>query len=165
MKLFFKILIPLLIVGVSACKDEYVNPFDQEEEEMEEEEVTEDLDPNSIAGIHANIFSKTCANSGCHDGTFEPDFRTIESSYNTLVNHPIIKNDPQNSYSLRVDPGNPDNSVLMARLNFDIDGNSGVMPLIIDPDSDWPEKKDEYIENIRTWIQNGAKDIFGNDPP
>jgi hypothetical protein len=28
---------------------------------------------------------RTCANSGCHDGTFEPDFRTLEGSYNTLL--------------------------------------------------------------------------------
>ncbi|MBK7268515.1 MAG: hypothetical protein IPI07_03030, partial [Flavobacteriales bacterium] len=31
--------------------------------------------------------------SGCHDGTFEPEFRTIASAYNSLVYHPVIAND------------------------------------------------------------------------
>ena len=84
-------MIPVIALFFTSCKDEFVNPFDSEDGEIIEVADTLSVDPNTIAGIHANIFSKTCANSGCHDGTFEPDFRTIESSYNTLVNHPIIK--------------------------------------------------------------------------
>ena len=86
-------------------------------------------DPTAFAALHNNIFIPTCANSGCHDGTFEPDFRTIESSYNTLVYHPVIKNNTTNPYQFRVDPGNSDKSVLYKRLIEDIDGISGIMPL------------------------------------
>lgn len=118
----------------------------------------------SFAGLHQQIFAPTCANSGCHDGTFEPNFTTISSSYNTLVYQPIIKNDPSGSFTVRVQPGDPTASVLMTRLRTDIDGQSGIMPLAIDPDSDWLVRKEEYISAIESWIQNGAKDMFGNSP-
>jgi len=156
----------VLLFAWNACeKEEYVNPYaNLKDNDTTGNNNTEPLDPNSIAGIHENIFKKTCANSGCHDGTFEPDFRTVESSYNTLVNHPIIKNNPQGIYSLRVIPGNVQLSVLYKRLLEDIDGQSGIMPLALEPDSDWEEKKADYIGNIYNWIQNGAKDIFGNSP-
>lgn len=122
------------------------------------------LSLESFAGLHQQIFSATCANSGCHDGTFEPNFTTISSSYNTLVYQPIIKNDPSGSFTVRVQPGDPAASVLMTRLRTDIDGQSGIMPLAIDPDSDWLARKEEYISAVEAWIQNGAKDMFGNSP-
>lgn len=153
--------ISLLLLNCEA--EEYQNPYDdieQEEEMMSEENIN--LEPTSIAGLHANIFSKTCANSGCHDGNFEPDFRTIESTYNTLINAPIIKNDPQNSFQYRVVKGDVDASQLIARVTYDIDGNSGIMPLALEPDNDWEMNKETYIQNISDWIAGGAKDVFGN---
>lgn len=122
------------------------------------------LSLESFAGLHQHIFSATCANSGCHDGTFEPDFRTISGSYNTLVYQPVIKNDPSGSFTYRVLPGNVLESVLMNRLLTDIDGQSGIMPLAVDPESNWLEQKDQYIDAIESWIQNGAPDMFGNLP-
>ncbi len=146
-----------------ACEDDPPqNPFDREV--MMEDTTTVDTvqyASNSLIGIQNNIFTPTCANSGCHDGTFEPDFRTIESSYNTLVYHPIIKNDPAGSFEHRVVPFNPDRSVLMTRLLIDIDGQSGIMPLT-SMDSDWNENKEAYINDIREWIANGAPDALGN---
>ena len=124
----------------------------------------EDPDPNSFVGLHHNIFAPTCANSGCHDGNFEPDFRTIESAYNTLIRQPVIKNNPQGDYQYRVVPGNADQSVLYRRLIEDIDGQSGIMPLSVDSESDYNEKRDQYIANVRQWIEDGAKDVFGNAP-
>jgi hypothetical protein len=47
----------------------------------------------------------------------------------------------------------------MARLNNLL---TPQMPIQVEPDSDWPAKKDQYINNIRTWIMNGAPDIMGN---
>ncbi len=120
------------------------------------------VNPNSIIGIHHNIFKPTCANSGCHDGTFEPDFRTVESAYNTLLMQPIIKNNPEGNYAYRVVPGDAANSVLYRRLIEDIDGQSGIMPISIDPDSDYPAKREQYIQNVKTWINEGAKDVLGN---
>jgi hypothetical protein len=122
------------------------------------------IDPTSIAGLHKNIFKPTCANSGCHDGSFEPDFRTIESSYYSMVNVPIVKNKVDGSFEFRVVPGNSAMSMLRLRMEEDLNGNSGIMPLVTEPNSDYPGKKEEYIDNIKTWIDNGAKDQFGNTP-
>ncbi len=154
----------LLLLHTACDTKSSDNPFDEIEKEKPSDQPDVNLDAQSIAGLHANIFKPTCANSGCHDGTFEPDFRTIESSYNSLVYHPIIKNDPQGNYTYRVLPNDPDASVLMARLTFDIDNNSGVMPLVIEPDSDWEIQREAYLEDVRAWIQAGAKDVFGNSP-
>lgn len=141
-----------------ACQKKHVNPYDEQELPINGNDSTIiELPASSFNAIHANILHPTCARSGCHDGHFEPDFRTQESSYNTLVNHPIIKNDPQGTYQVRVQPGSPNQSLLLARLTVDIDGNSGIMPLSVDSDSDWETNKADYIKNITDWIQNGAK--------
>lgn len=154
----------LLIFLIIACNKDAPNPYKDVQQIPIDSLNIYKPDPKSFEGLHANIFRPTCANSGCHDGTFEPDFRTISSSYNTLVYQKIIKNDPQNSYTYRVKPGSSAESVLYNRLTQDIDGQSGIMPLVIEPSSDWPMKKDENIANIKAWIDNGAKDIFGNVP-
>ncbi len=157
----------LCLLILSACTgtdDPPPNPFDPFKNDKTATVDTVEVDPNSIVGLHYNIFAPTCANSGCHDGTFEPDFRSIESAYNTLVNHPIIKNNPAGDYSVRVKPGDAGKSVIWLRLNEDIDGQSGIMPLVVDPDSDWEEKKGDYLKNIKNWIDGGAKDMFGNAP-
>ncbi len=153
---WFVVHLILLMFLTIACKKEAANPFDQLPDDEEPNEPGPSLDSTSLAGLHANIFRPTCANSGCHDGTFEPDFRSVSSTYNTLVNHPIIKNDPEGSYQFRVVPGDVEASLLVARLTYDIDDNSGVMPLVIEPDSDWPDKKEDYIRHIKTWIEEGA---------
>lgn len=142
-----------------ACNDpEPVNPFDGQV--VHQDTVRLELinpEPASIAGIYKNILKPTCANVGCHDGTFEPDYRTLESAYNTLVYQVPIKND--GLYTFRVEPYKPDQSVLLARLNNLL---TPAMPIQIEPDSDWPTRKNEYIANIRQWITNGAPDIMGN---
>ncbi|MCB0705934.1 MAG: hypothetical protein KDC34_11515 [Saprospiraceae bacterium] len=154
----------LLISGIigSCKKEEHVNPYDLIDNTQPDSTATVLLDPTSLEGLHQQIFARTCANSGCHDGTFEPDFRTIESTYNTLVNHPVIKNDPQGSFTYRVVPGDVSSSQIIARLTYDIDGNSGVMPLALEPDSDWPEMKETYIDHVKTWIMAGALNASDN---
>ena len=122
------------------------------------------LDPFTIQGIHAYILSTKCANPTCHDGTFEPDFRTIESSYQSLVYHPVIKNDAQGSFTYRVVPGNLAESWLHERL---ITGDPvlGRMPLYAPPLSA------EEMNWIVGWIQRGAPNQEGtpatypNSPP
>lgn len=152
----------ILTVSFQACEKEDPpdNPFDNVD--STQDTVRFELinpNPNTIAGIFVNIFHPTCGNVGCHDGTFEPDFRTLESSYNTLVYQTPIKND--GNYTYRVHPGDPQKSVLMSRLHGTI---SPSMPIQIEPDSDWAINRDEYIDNIRTWIAAGARDIMGNSP-
>ena len=156
-----------LLFGCNSSDPDVTNPYDNQTVGQEHAKVDgskADLDRNTIEGIHANIFLPTCANSGCHDGNFEPDFRTIESSYNTLIGQPIIKQDDMNPLTARVTPGNASTSMLVRRMLVDINGNSGTMPILADPDSDWPQKKDEYIKNIETWIDNGALNQNGEVP-
>jgi len=161
---FSSILLLSILLGACGTQGPPPNPFDPFNNDTTVTEVPVEVDPNSIVGLQFNIFTPTCANSGCHDGTFEPDFRSIESSYNTMVNHPIIKNNPAGDYNTRVKPGDADRSILWVRLLEDIDGQSGIMPLALEPDSDWEQKKDEYLDNIKQWINDGAKDMFGNPP-
>ena len=155
------ILFFVFLVICSSCKEE-LNPFEFDDNTNSNNDTVYFTDPTSFSALHNNIFSTTCANSGCHDGTFEPDFRTIESSYNSLVYQPPIKNDLNNTFDYRVKPGNSLQSVLYHRLIVDIDGISGIMPL--ESEDDWDNNQDVYIQNIKDWIDQGAKDIFGNLP-
>lgn len=136
------------------------NPFDNYNPKQDTVKfVFNDPDSASIAGLYHYIFKPTCANAGCHDGTFDPDFRTLESSYNTLVFREAIKQDGK--YLVRVKPYSPDESVLLARLNNIV---SPQMPIQIEPDSDWGRNKTKYIQLIETWIRNGAPSIDGTIP-
>ena len=120
-------------------------------------------DPNTIVGIHANILKTRCAKSGCHDGNFEPDFRTVESSYATLVYHRIKKNSLDTAYSFRVVPYDTAKSALYARLtrcNYASTSGCDRMP----QDIIGVPLQQSLINNIVTWIRNGAKDMFGNVP-
>jgi hypothetical protein len=114
-------------------------------------------DPTSIIGLHRNIFFPRCAKSGCHDGTFEPDYRTVMSTYSTLVYQPVIKNhcgdDTSQYFKLRVIPYNADSSFLIERLTT---ATSDYMP------SNGNKLSGTEISYIRTWINNGARDQNGN---
>src|SRR5690349_21194145 len=122
-KLMIRYTIYLFILGFvvfQACSKEAPdNPYNNVKPPPDDTTAVYMPDPKSFEGLHAYIFKPTCANSGCHDGTFEPDFRNIFSAYNTLVYHPIVKNDPGNNYQYRVLPGNPDKSIIFCRLTKD----------------------------------------------
>ena len=95
-------IIILCIIFGSSCKKESINPYDDPNLYPPLEDTTNYFsNPTNFSSIYNNIFLPYCANSGCHDGSFEPDFRTIESSYNTLVYHPVIKNDDNKDYQIR----------------------------------------------------------------
>ncbi len=136
------------------------NPFDTIDYTLE---VTnpDPVDSASFLGIHQYILAQTCNQPGCHDGSFEPDFRTVQSSYNTLVYHPVFKNydpqvDGQPRLPARVVPGDPDRSMLYHRVAYDNPPGFEQMPAtgIAIPDS--------QIGLIRQWIEGGATDAFGN---
>ena len=118
----------------------------------------------SFVWLHERVFQPTCANSGCHDGTFEPNFTTVGAAYNTLVNHPVIANDAAAGFSYRVAPGDPDASWLMQRLTAEVPNTSGMMPLSLEPGSDWPANRPDYLAAITAWIEAGAPDLNGNLP-
>ena len=154
----------LLVVGCRRVKVD--NPYEEIDYTVANDNPSpQDIPTDNFAYLHAKIFSPTCANAGCHDGTFEPEFRSVASSYNTLVNHPVIANDAQNSYEFRVVPGSVENSFLHLRLTESIPNTTGMMPPEVDPDSDWPQNREDYIALIENWIASGAPDMFGNQAP
>lgn len=163
-KLFF--VLSLVFLLLSCEKSNSGNPYDSWKNTPKDPVVADKpIDPKTIEGLHKNIFKPTCSNSGCHDGNFEPDFRTVESAYNSIVNRLSTNTDPNNpQYSKRVVPGNADISMILHRIKEFIPGTQGKMPLSVDPGSDWNTKKDEYIQDITDWINNGAKDEFGTSP-
>lgn len=163
-----------ILFGVVACQKETIrtenepdfdNPFDGINDGNFPDPVN--IDPESFLGIYNNILSVKCgSNDGaCHDGSFEPDFRTLFSAYNTLVYHTPIKNiiesisdgDTTWVYDHRVSPGDPEGSWMYYRITTS-DEDLGRMPLYDQP---LPE---EQIENVRQWILAGAPDPFGNLP-
>lgn len=127
------------------------NPFDGEIDPSVDHQM------EGFAAIHANILEPKCANPACHDGTFEPDFRTVEGSYNTLVYHDVSKNDDNSSFRYRVLPGEPSSSWLIHRIKYAND-TLGRMPLYAEPLSQ------KEIKSISDWISDGAKDVRDNDP-
>ena len=148
----------LLSTALCSCKilieDETPNPFHELEVPVSEGALP---DSGSFIGIHKFIFEPNCAISGCHDGSFEPDLRSPQSAYSTLVYHPPIKNDQLGSFPFRVMPGEPDRSWLIERLLTD-DEFLGRMPL-------FQEKLDEKsIQYIKGWIDAGAPDLNNEIP-
>ncbi len=129
------------------------NPFGNQE--VKDSNSTK-LDIKTFEGLHQQIFAIKCANPTCHDGSFEPDFRTVQSAYSSLVYQPVTKNDSLNFYKYRVYPKKLNESWLMRRVLAD--EVLGRMPLYAQPLSD------EEINAIQTWIMDGAPDAFGNKP-
>lgn len=158
----------MLVLLVFACKNEKPeNPYDELERNATTGPNTlQNIPDTNFAWLHERIFRPTCANSGCHDGTFEPEFRTIAGAYNSLVNHPVIANNPSNSFTYRVVPGNAQMSWLHERMTTDVENTSGMMPLYpADTTPDWIANKSFYIQKITDWINAGAKDMYGNAAP
>lgn len=115
----------------------------------------------SFYSVYKRIFAVSCSRPACHDGTFEPDFRTPQSAYFTTVYHPIIKNDTLGSFSYRIEPFNISKSLLYKRVTTCCFVNENDrMPLTLGRDTLSQEK----IALIAAWIQSGAKDICGNTP-
>ncbi len=146
----------LTIFSLSCSKEEDApeNPYDSIDRSTNTTTPAEP-DPNSIAGLHKNIFFPRCANPGCHDGTFEPDFRTVESSFATLVYQPVNMDSIEGSthrYTLRAIPNDVPNSWLMERLTSSSDD---YMP------SNGQRLPSSQLDNIRNWINAGCPDNNG----
>jgi hypothetical protein len=160
--LFFSAAFLCAFVITSCKKDTYVNPYDAESLKPPVGGTQSGPVLDGFAWLHEKIFFPTCANSGCHDGNFEPDFRTIYSAYQSLVYQPVISNDSAGSFTYRVLPGNAAKSLIHERLTVFIPNSSGMMPLVTN--KDWDANKTLYIQKIKDWINAGAKDMFGNPP-
>jgi hypothetical protein len=154
----FSVAVAMTVAFNSCTKedDTPLNPYDNVNYNPDSTALS-NPDPNSIVGLHRNIFSPRCANPGCHDGTFEPDYRTVQSTYSTLVYQPVNRNtvDSINFFSLRVIPFDVSHSLLHERL---VTPTSNFMP------ATGGRLSPEDIQHIDNWIANGAKDENGNIP-
>lgn len=149
-----------ILVLFQACEKEVVkpdNPFDAIDR-GNNGNANDTVNPASLLGIHRNIFIPKCAMPACHDGTFEPDFRSLQSSFSTLVYHPIIKNNDAGTFEFRIIPFDPAKSVLFERItNCCFVNENDRMP----QDNIGTPLPQADINNIRTWIENGAPNQNG----
>lgn len=156
----FMIMVSLLLTATFfSCKkneDEPENPYDSVDYTTNTS-VDPTPDPNSIQGLYKNIFQPRCANPGCHDGTFEPDFRTIESSFATLVYQSVNKVtlDSAKLFSQRAIPFNTADSWLIERLTT---STTEYMP------SNSVRLSQSDIDHVKNWINAGCPDQNGTLP-
>ena len=156
---FYIITVVAILALVISCykKPTVDNPFD-DVDYLNQNTISND-DKYSLSNIHHKILQPKCGTPGCHDGSFEPDFSTLMSTYSTLVYHPIVKNNAQNSFKYRVIPFNPEESVLYERItNCCFVNNNDRMP----QDNIGRSLPAEDIAVIKKWITDGAKDFMGN---
>jgi hypothetical protein len=154
------VMMTIVLIGCYKDTPEPHNPYDDIDYPTNPPPV-DTLNPTSFVALHRNIFAPRCAVPGCHDGHFEPDFRTLQSSYSTLVYHPIIKNNEDSTFQFRVVPFNKEQSILYERLtNCCFVNQDDRMP----QDNIGVPLESNYISNIADWIDNGARDIFGELP-
>jgi len=105
----------------------------------------------TLSSIQANIFSTTCATSGCHAGEFpQRDLDLADgSAFASLVN--IASQGVPDL--LLVNPSNADSSYLIWKL----EGNAGIVGDRM-PRSGPPFLTDDQIGVVRQWIEAGAMD-------
>jgi hypothetical protein len=111
-----------------------------------------------FGSIQANVLTPTCATAGCHVGAAAPQGLKLDaaSSYALLVGVPSN----QVPALLRVNPGSPDNSYLIQKMEGTA-AAGGRMPLNGPPFLD-----QATIDVIRLWITNGAQPpTSGTQPP
>jgi len=123
--------------------------------------VIDTVSSTSFVKLHRDVLRPSCNVMGCHDGSFEPDFRTVESAYNTLVYHTIIKNNLAEDFTYRVVPGDTGLSVLHERLtNCCFVNTNDRMP----QDNIGNALPEADLDAVTAWILEGAKDITGAIP-
>jgi hypothetical protein len=150
----------IFLFVLHACDKETIepeNPFDAIQD-SNNTPATDTVSKTSLLGLHRNTFSTKCAVPGCHDGNFEPDFRTVQSAFSTLVYAPITKNNITNSFTYRVVPGDTNLSVLYERItNCCFVNSDDRMP----QDNIGTGLPASDIRNIASWIMNGAPNVSG----
>jgi len=142
------------------CTEDELNPYDGIDY-GNTTLVIDTVSSTSFVKLHRDVLGPSCNVMGCHDGSFEPDFRTVESAYNTLVYHTIIKNNLADDFTYRVVPGDTALSVLHERLtNCCFVNTNDRMP----QDNIGNALPEADLDAVTAWILDGAKDITGAIP-
>ncbi len=95
----------------------------------------------TFTDIQNELFNKSCALSGCHGGSQQPNLSTGQS-YKNLVNVPSF----QNSSLMRVKPFESESSYLIRKLHGD---GTSVMP----PSG---QLSNAVIDSVIAWIDKGS---------
>lgn len=122
-------------VVLASC--EHADPLDSGE-----------LEP-TLASIQENIFDVSCALSGCHTGSNPPMGLDLTAGQSRSILVGVASREVP-AFE-RVDPGNPDDSYLVMKIEGDARIVGVRMPLGRTPLSG------EQIAVIREWILNGAE--------
>jgi len=106
----------------------------------------------TLDNIQASIFSPRCATAACHDATTRSGDLSLEdgASYGELVGVEPDIEIAREAGLLRVDPGDPENSFLLIKLEGPPPSQGSRMPQI------GPPLDDAEIDLIRAWIESGA---------
>lgn len=106
------------------------------------------LEP-TLASIQANIFSTTCAVSGCHGGAAAQQGMRLDPGF--AFGNLVCARVPRDPSKIRVIPGDPDNSFIIQKLE------GKPVPLLGDRmPQGGPYLPQATIDVIREWIANGA---------
>ena len=149
-----------MLLTLHACKKDTPEPHNPYDDIVRDDTTTSGIpvDSLTITYLHKKVLSTRCALPGCHVGNFEPDFRTPQSSFSTLVYAPVLKNNAQNEYAFRVIPYNTAKSVLYQRVtNCCFVNTNDRMP----QDDIGVPLPDSSLNLITDWINYGARDMFG----
>jgi len=114
---------------------------------------TPTFNPNAtFANIQTMIFDTTCRDANCHTGPFPQNNLSLDPgvAYDQLVNKAPVNFFAAQDGLLRVDPGHPDNSLLLIKLTTAPPQYGAPMP------SGKPPLSAEQIQLIRAWITQGA---------
>jgi hypothetical protein len=115
--------------------------------------------PNTSSGgggqfdrIQSEIFNGNCLNAGCHNSQSRAGNLNLSEGgdYDQLVGHASDNQAAQQSGSLRVAPGDPQNSFLLIKVTGPGSGQGSVMPIGI------PALSQAQLNLIRDWIAAGA---------
>jgi len=101
----------------------------------------------TLASIQDNVFTVTCAVSGCHGGAMAQQGLRLDPGFSAgnLINVPS----PRDASLIRVVPGDPDASFLIQKLQ-------GTQTLGVRMPDGGPYLTTATVNVIRQWIQDGA---------
>ena len=143
MRIRYSLFVIGLIVGLGITACEHADPLTDMPPPEEEPEAT-------LSRIQTTIFDLSCAISGCHVGASAP--RGLDLSAGQAHDNLVGISSREKPDLVRVDPGNPDESYLVHKIEGRADIVGQPMPLgrsMLSTDE---------IQLIRDWIADGAED-------
>lgn len=142
-----KVLISVLALGLTACGAGTGKNLDNQGLPIKDSEPPTQTNGVTLANLQQHIFGAICTN--CHSGSNAPRGLRLDSEENSYA-FLVSRAADEAPELMRVNPGNPDASYIIRKL----EGASGIvggrMPL------GGPYLSQTQINTVRDWIANGA---------